>query len=55
MVRPPSNKEQITIRLEKRQLELIQGLDDMYGSSDAEKIRQIVTIFLHEHAADVRR
>jgi hypothetical protein len=55
MARPPSDKEQVTIRLERRTLELVKGLDPMYGSTEAEKIRQIVTLWLHDNSTQVKR
>lgn len=41
-----SDKEAITIRLTKRQLELLEQVDDVYGNNRGEKIRTILACWL---------
>lgn len=50
-----SDKDKLTIRLEKRQIELLEALDPLYGANVAEKVREAVRIFLHEHSGQMKR
>jgi hypothetical protein len=48
-----SSKDKITVRLERRQLELLEGLDKNYGSNVPEKIRFIIQNFFNQNALSI--
>ncbi len=53
MAPKPENKVTVPLKLAPRQLELIDKLDETYGSTRSEKIRAILGDWLGEHLDSV--